>query len=414
MMSSQKNDRNRYLRQRNKQSNLMSPVRSWRNLSVFEKQAWTDFVAAFPQTCKNPDSGFLTGYQSFIKRNQYLKLNYGIDEPLMIAPEAIEIFDDPVTFTLVRESDKLILYYVFTNNLNDIDVSVYLSYRQSPGREYQNTQTRYMGVISNVVETVIKYGSLYNWMAASDVRNLANTGWRVSIQSDWNTLISYLGLPTSGGKIKETGTTYWNAPNTGATNETMFNCRGAGNRNSYTDFAALKMYTHFWTSDKYGSYVVAKSVQYNASDIKTTYGQTGSEKIGYSIRLVKESTTLSNGQSGEYTGNDGKIYRTICIGTQEWLADNLNETLFRNLDPVPLVPVKVDWFALTSAGRCYYNNLQSNGYSEPVPNLDVTDLYITNFGLVPEVSDYLLFRAIPCAKSNGQFFTQTKQVLTVE
>jgi hypothetical protein len=34
---------------------------------------------------------------------------------------------------------------------------------------------------------------------------------------------------------------------------------------------------------------------------------------GHSVRLVKESTSLSDGQEGTYTGNDGKVYKTICI-----------------------------------------------------------------------------------------------------
>ena len=48
---------------------------------------------------------------------------------------------------------------------------------------------------------------------------------------------------------------------------------------------------------------------------------------GASIRLVKNSTTLTPGQTGTYIGNDGTTYNTICIGTQEWMSEDLREEL---------------------------------------------------------------------------------------
>ncbi len=81
---------------------------------------------------------------------------------------------------------------------------------------------------------------------------------------------------------------------------------------------------------------------------------------GTSLRPVKESTTLTHGQSGTYTGNDGKVYRTICIGTQEWVADNLCETKYRNGDSIPEVQDNISWAALTTGARCFYNNDPNN------------------------------------------------------
>mgnify|MGYP006914138474 FL=1 len=75
-----------------------------------------------------------------------------------------------------------------------------------------------------------------------------------------------------------------------------------------------------------------------------------------SLRIVKKSTTLLNGEEGTYTGNDGKAYRTICIGTQEWLADNLCETKYRNGDMIPIVTDNTAWAALTTGAMCYYDN----------------------------------------------------------
>ena len=75
---------------------------------------------------------------------------------------------------------------------------------------------------------------------------------------------------------------------------------------------------------------------------------------------MKDTTTLTHGQTGTYTGNDGKVYRTICIGAQEWLADNLLETLYRDLSAIPEVTSDATWIGLTTGARCSYNNDEGN------------------------------------------------------
>ncbi len=85
-LSSQKNDRNRNRRQINKKYNLMQCTNIWRNLSAETKTAWNLYASTYPQSCKNQNSGFLSGYQLFLKRQHYLFLNYGITERPMIPP----------------------------------------------------------------------------------------------------------------------------------------------------------------------------------------------------------------------------------------------------------------------------------------------------------------------------------------
>lgn len=65
----------------------------------------------------------------------------------------------------------------------------------------------------------VKNTPLYNWYAATDPRGLAPAGWHVATHADFVALRNFLGGPNvAGGKLKETGTTSWKAPNTGATN----------------------------------------------------------------------------------------------------------------------------------------------------------------------------------------------------
>ena len=73
------------------------------------------------------------------------------------------------------------------------------------------------------------YGALYNWYTVGTGK-LCPIGWHVPSQTEWNTLLTYLGgASTAGAKLKETGTSHWKSPNT-ATNESGFNALPGGAR----------------------------------------------------------------------------------------------------------------------------------------------------------------------------------------
>jgi uncharacterized protein (TIGR02145 family) len=73
------------------------------------------------------------------------------------------------------------------------------------------------------------YGALYNWYTVGTGK-LCPIGWHVPSQTEWNTLLTYLGgTDIAGAKLKETGTSHWKSPNT-ATNESGFNALPGGAR----------------------------------------------------------------------------------------------------------------------------------------------------------------------------------------
>lgn len=205
------------------------------------------------------------------------------------------------------------------------------------------------------VITNVKYGYLYNPYVITDSRNIANTGWHVPSPSDFDTLFDYLGgFDVAGGALKETGLSFWESPNSEASNLSLFNFRGSGYRHGNGSFRDLYNTGHL----RYDSLTII-SLSFENGNVYLFSGILGSSS-SVPIRLIKDSTTLLNGQTGSYTGNDGKVYRTICIGTQEWLADNLAETKYRNGDDIPTITDKSEWVALTTGAKCAYNNDESN------------------------------------------------------
>lgn len=56
------------------------------------------------------------------------------------------------------------------------------------------------------------------------------------------------------------------------------------------------------------------------------------------------------------TDQDGNIYKTVTVGTQTWMAENLKTTKYRNGDPIQNVADSAQWRGLTTGAYCYYDN----------------------------------------------------------
>jgi uncharacterized protein (TIGR02145 family) len=98
------------------------------------------------------------------------------------------------------------------------------------------------------------YGALYNCYVVNTGK-LAPAGWHVPTDAEWTVLTTYLGGDSvAGGPLKETGTTHWQSPNTGATNATGFSALPGGYRYSYgTLFNNVGSYGDWWSSTAAGA-----------------------------------------------------------------------------------------------------------------------------------------------------------------
>jgi len=138
-----------------------------------------------------------------------------------------------------------------------------------------------------------KYGALYNWYAVNTDK-LAPSGWHVPTDTEWNTLINYLGgWQVAGGKMKTTGTIeagtgVWYAPNAGATNESGFSAVPTGGREEGGNFLDEYGYgADWWTATGDG--------EYGAFDCLVAYSSPAVgcweamiKSCGFSIRCVKD------------------------------------------------------------------------------------------------------------------------------
>ncbi len=61
-------------------------------------------------------------------------------------------------------------------------------------------------------------------------------------------------------------------------------------------------------------------------------------------------------ETGTVTDIDGNVYKTVKIGSQWWMAENLKVTHYRNGNPIPCVTDATEWANLTTGAYCNYNN----------------------------------------------------------
>ncbi|NBU34928.1 hypothetical protein EBS40_09990, partial [bacterium] len=128
------------------------------------------------------------------------------------------------------------------------------------------------------------YGALYNWKAVNNSDSLCPVGWHVPTDAEFTTLTNYLSS-NQGGKIKATTTTYWNSPNTNATNEFGFSALPGGYR--YFNGISYDMgnYAFFWSATGYDS--SDAWVRYLYFNDGSVYRANYNKSVGASVRCLK-------------------------------------------------------------------------------------------------------------------------------
>lgn len=145
------------------------------------------------------------------------------------------------------------------------------------------------------------YGYLYDWETACDI---CPEGWHLPSSTEFHHLIKHLGgIGVAGGKLKRSGLSYWDSPNTGATNSSGFTALASGM--SYSGkigyFERMGSSAYFWSSTELENqeemiasnrYVWYLFLHYNMEKVGSRSSNNGLDRAfksrGFSIRCVKD------------------------------------------------------------------------------------------------------------------------------
>jgi uncharacterized protein (TIGR02145 family) len=130
------------------------------------------------------------------------------------------------------------------------------------------------------------YGKLYKWYAGADPRNVCPTGWHVPTDAEWKVLTDYLGGESvAGGKMKSTGTQYWQSPNQDATNESGFSGLPGGYRGEDGTFGNVGYAGHWWSSTDSSGYAWYRYLGVGSGVVTRVYSN---KREGFSVRCVRD------------------------------------------------------------------------------------------------------------------------------
>jgi uncharacterized protein (TIGR02145 family) len=148
------------------------------------------------------------------------------------------------------------------------------------------------------------YGGLYQWnemmqyTTSQGTQGICPNGWHLPTDSEWCILeqevdptiacssTGWRGID-GGGKLKETGTTHWGSPNTGATNSSGFTALPGGYFYSYTTFYNQGWSGYFWTSSKIENYAWRRLLDHDYAQI---HRDKYTLSYGNSVRCLHDET----------------------------------------------------------------------------------------------------------------------------
>ena len=138
-----------------------------------------------------------------------------------------------------------------------------------------------------------------------------------------------------GTKVTARGICWRTATNPTTANNKTIDGNGTGSFTS--DISLLTDYTTYWVR------------AYATTSVGTGYGN----EISFMTLGIGFNPNLTY---GTVTDIDGNTYKTITIGTQTWMAENLKTTKYRNGEIIANVKENPPWAALTAGAYCWYKN----------------------------------------------------------
>ena len=182
------------------------------------------------------------------------------------------------------------------------------------------------------VDSVEKYGCLYNWPAATEV---CPEGWHLPYDHDWMQLIEFVDSIVNGSwrgeeqKIVEalSSAVGWKNShyNVHRNNLTGFSVLPAGNSYCGNCFGYEATFWNATAHDYRNAYTFGICENVLPHHKK-------SKEIGYSVRCVqdKKITLYTTFIPNAVTDMDGNTYNAVQIGEQIWMAENMRTTKARD------------------------------------------------------------------------------------
>ena len=170
----------------------------------------------------------------------------------------------------------------------------------------------------------LKFGRLYSWKSAMDA---CPDGWNLPTDGDWIALLNKVGGQAAGGKLLKATKDWLNLGN--GTDDFGFSAIPAGVRFDNGKYSADGAYAFFWSSTENraeNAYSMNLSYFNDRSDLNEA-----DKKNGFSVRCIRENlrregdAVIPDSIANFITDSrDGQTYRTVKIGSQIWMAQNLN------------------------------------------------------------------------------------------
>lgn len=132
------------------------------------------------------------------------------------------------------------------------------------------------------------FGRLYTWFTITDNRKVCPSGWHIPSNSEWETLVSFLGGEyVAGFKLMEISNLYW-INNERANNGSGFTASAGGERYINGTFDGMLSYGQWWSSSDNltsGDWGLCREIHYWDSVVSPIPLH---KACGLSIRCIKD------------------------------------------------------------------------------------------------------------------------------